>query len=37
MIIEVYMDGIFLGWGNYNQIPAYRANGYIVAVTHFIG
>lgn len=33
MIIELYMDGMFLGWGTWNNINAYRANGYRVVVT----
>lgn len=33
MTIELYMDGMFLGWGTFNKIKSYRANGWVVVVT----
>jgi hypothetical protein len=36
MIIELYMDDMFLGWGTWVNIPKYRANGYRVVVTQLV-
>jgi hypothetical protein len=32
MKVKLYMDGMFLGWGTYYNIPKYRLNGYTVVL-----
>ena len=36
IIVKLYMDGMYLGEGDYLQIPSYRANGWVVVLDQII-